>query len=395
MKILNVIGRLSPLDGGPTKTCPELAGALAERGNTVDIYTTNMDGDHELQVPVGKPVEFKGAHITYFPIGKPRFWAFSYGLAKALSRDVPKYDIVHIYSFYAFHGLATGYYCRQYKIPYILQPHGALDPYLYHRHRFRKYVAEWCYENRNIRGANAILFNSEEERRLALPFIDHKPQLVVPLGLHVQDYRPVPDRGSFRSRYPHLNGKKIFLFLSRINFKKGIDLLVKAFARLLQSRQDIHLFIAGPDNEGYGDLIRQWCQEAGITSHVTFTGMLSETDKRAILVDADLFVLPSYTENFGVTILEAMVCGTPVLISDQVNIWREIVEGGAGEAVPCEVGKIAERMQSLLARPDLLKQMGERGKALVEEKFRWESVARLQEEAYESVLTAHSGVGVL
>src|SRR5437016_1890179 len=100
MKILNVIGRLSPRDGGPSKTCPELAGALAARGHTVDIYTTNMDGDHELDVPVGKPVNFRGASITYFQVGKPRFWVFSYGLARALKQTLPAYDIVHIYSFY-------------------------------------------------------------------------------------------------------------------------------------------------------------------------------------------------------------------------------------------------------------------------------------------------------
>jgi len=386
MKILNVIASLGPRDGGPYKTVPELAHALARRGHSVDIYTTNFDNERDLDVPLKTPIESQGIRTVYFPVSSPRFWKFSYPLARALKRDIPSYDIVHLYSLYLYHGIVTGHYCRKYGVPYILQPHGTLDPFLRRRHFIRKWIAQLCYENRNIRGADAILFNSDEERRLALPVTGARPSLVVHLGLHLDQYRQLPAPGSFRAKHPELEGKTFLLFLSRINFKKGLDLAVDAFARLLQARKDIHLVIAGPDTEGYEKTIRQRCQKAGTMPYITFAGMLSESDKRAALVDADLFVLPSYSENFGVTILEALICGTPVLISDRVNIWRDIVDAGAGEAVPCHVGDISKAMQSLLANRDRLHHMGERGKLLVEQKFSWESVARAQEEAYQSIL---------
>ncbi len=388
MKILKVIASLAPRDGGPYKTVPELASALAHRGHSVDIYTTNFDGDHDLDVPLETPIENQGVRTVYFQVSAPRFWKFSYPLCKALKRDIPSYDIVHIYSLYLFHGIVASYYCRKYDVPYIIQPHGTLDPYLRRRHSIRKWIAQAFYEKRNIRGAAAILFNSDEERLLAAPVIGSKTPLIVPLGLHLEHYRQLPERGSFRSKHPELAGKKMLLFLSRINFKKGLDILIDAFAELIQTTPNVHLVIAGPDSEGYESQVRQWCTSKNLLAHVTFAGMLSEIDKRSAFVDADLFVLTSYTENFGVTILEALVSGTPVLVSDKVNIWREIVEAKAGRMTRCNAGEAASVMASMLKDPQSLREMGENGKRLIHEHFDWASVAKQQEAAYATVLVA-------
>lgn len=384
LKILKVIASLAPSDGGPFKTCPELAETLTCLGHTVDIYTTNHK--QTIPVPLEVPVETHGVRTTYFPIGLARSWRFSYPLARALSHDIPNYDIVHIYSFYLFHGFITGYYCRKYDVPYIVQPHGVLDPYLRKRHRFRKWLANYFYESKNLRGAKAILFNTEEEQRLALPVIGKTKSVIVPLGLHLEDYQNLPKRGRFRSKYPQIEDKQMLLYLSRINFKKGLDVLVGAFARLTQTRKDVHLVIAGPDSDGLLARVRRWCHDAGISEFVTFVGMLSEEDKRAALVDADLFTLTSYAENFGVTILEALACGTPVLISDKVNIWREVVKGEAGCITRCDAVEASAVMDSMLAHPEQLRRMGENGKRLVLERFDWTAVARQQEVVYAEAL---------
>jgi len=145
-------------------------------------------------------------------------------------------------------------------------------------------------------------------------------------------------------------------------------------------RQDVHLVIAGPDNEGWGARVRTWLGEEGVLSRTTFTGMLLGPDKLAVLRDASLFVLPSYSENFGLAVIEAMAAGLPVIISDNVNIWREVELAGAGKVVPCEAGKLTEAILDLLDKPEMARQMGQKGQALVRDEFQWPDIAvRLQE----------------
>ncbi len=385
MKILKVIATLHPCDGGPFKTVPELARALINRGHEVDIYTTGTRtaksgiNSETLTGPNNAPT-------TYFAGNWPQAWKCSYALAEALSHNVRHYDIVHIYSLYLFHGVVASYFCRRDQVPYVIQPHGTLDPYLRLRHRWRKGMAQLLFENRNLRGAYGILFNSEEEHRLAVPFIRDTPSFVVPLGLFPEQYDNLPPLGRFRSRFPEFKNKQLLLYLGRLNFKKGLDILLQGYSQLLRMRKDVHLVIAGPDNEGYGAHLREWCRTLKVQDSVTLTGMLSEEDKRSAMVDAKLFVLMSYTENFGVSILESLACGTPVLISDRVNIWRQIAEARAGEVVSCKPEAISQMMNQMLNSPELLAQMKENGRRLVREQFDWASVARLQEETYLEVL---------
>jgi len=386
LKILHVIANLAPRYGGPAKACFEMARAMADQGHAVSIYTTNQDGPGELDAPLDKPVIKDGVEIRYFPIQQPRFWGCSMPLARALRRDIHRFDIAHISSLYLFHNMVAGHYCRKYSVPYLIRPHGTLDPFLYNRHRLRKSVMELLFDRRNIKNADAIHFTAEEERTLASRYVFQTPGIVVPLGLDLSEYEKLPNRGAFRSRYPEIDDKRILLFFGRLNFKKGLDILVRASAEVARARNDVHLVFAGPDNEGYGDKIKTWLKEEGILDRATFTGMLLGDDKLAVLRDADLFVLPSYSENFGISVVEAMACGLPVVISDKVNIWREVAAGGAGRVAPCDADRFAEIMLELLDNPDLGRQMGEKGKTLVKEKYDWSKVGLALEEVYRSIV---------
>ena len=258
MKILYVIANLAPRYGGPPKACFEMARAMANQGHEVSIYTTNQDGPAELKVPIESPVYKGGVEIRYFPIQRPRFWGFSIPLAMALRKAIGQFDIVHIHSLYLFHGMIAAHYCRKYSVPYLIQPHGSLDPFLYKRHRLRKSVMELLFEHRNIKYATAIHFTTEEEKKLAEPYIFKTPGIVVPLGLNLSEYESLLQEGTFRSRYPKTSGKKIILFFGRLNFKKGLDILVRALAQVARIRDDVHLVLAGPDNEGYSEKVRGW-----------------------------------------------------------------------------------------------------------------------------------------
>jgi len=389
MKILHVIANLAPRYGGPSKACWEMARAVARLGHEVSIYTTNQDGPKELAVPLDRPVYRDGVEIRYFPIQPPRFWGTSLPLARALRRKIPAVDLVHLHSLYLFHNLVAGHYCRQYAIPYLMRPQGTLDPFIYRRHRWRKRLMELLFEHRNIRRAAALHFTTAEEAELASPFTFQTPGLVVPLGFDSAEIALLPEPGRFRARYPDLGDKRIILFFGRVNFKKGLDILVKAFGAVARKREDVRLVIAGPDNEGWGDKVRAWLSEAGLLGRTTFTGMLLGPEKLAVLRDADMFVLPSYSENFGIAVIEAMAAGLPVIISDKVNIWREVQASGAGRVVPCDAAPLAAQILELLAQPELARQMGLNGRTLVQERFQWPRIAQNLVAAYARIIDQH------
>jgi len=178
----------------------------------------------------------------------------------------------------------------------------------------------------------------------------------------------------------------VILFLGRINWKKGLDILVKAYALLAQRRDDVHLLIVGDDQRSYAEKVRRWIADYGIPDRVTFTGMLTGREKLEAYAGSDLFTLPSYSENFGMAVLEAMACRLPVVISDQVGVSKEVSEAKAGLIVDTDAKQLAEGMEHLLDNPHIRKKMGENGRQLVEEKFLLDTVAKKMINVYAEII---------
>jgi glycosyltransferase involved in cell wall biosynthesis len=379
MRILHVIGNLAPESGGPAKACVEMARAVAARGHQVTVATTDFSPSHGRAAPdLGGRAGFD---LQLFPVGFPRAWLTSWALKRGLDKLVREADLVHIHSLYLFHCWAAGMLCRRLGVPYIVRPHGTLDPVIHRRHRWRKRVMELWFQDGVLRDAAAIHYTSEEERRLAEPFVHGAPGAVVPLGLELADYADLPPPGSFRQRHPEIGERPILLFLSRLNFKKGLDVLIEATARAVAAGVDAHLVIAGPDG-GMEAAARRWVARQGLTSRTTFTGMLTGRDKLAAFRDASLFLLPSSSENFGIAVVEAMACGTPVIVSDRVNIWREIVADGAGIAEPPDAGRFASAMLRLLSDEPLRVAMGRAAREAVARRYQWSAIAADLEQLY-------------
>lgn len=388
MKILHIIANLAPRSGGPVKVCLELCEELTKRGNQVSIFTTNLDfPDGFIDVSVHKNVQKNGVKIQYFPV-QFRPWVYSHELGKELRIRIKTFDIVHIHGLYRYPQTIAAYYARKYTIPYIIRPHGSLDPFLYNNsgNRYVKRVYERLIEFRNLNRASAIHFTAEEERLLT-QFLNLKADsVVIPNGIFTEKYKILPPKGSFRKKHD-LNDKKIILHLGRINFIKGLDILIKAFSMIAKYSDDCVLVIAGPDNEGYSDVVKQWIIEEEIEERVLFPGMLYGVEVLEAFVDADIFALPSYTENFGIAVIEAMACGLPVVISDKVNIWQEIAKSGAGKVAPCNADYFAKIMLELLDNPEIAQQMGKKGKALVKKQYQWSKVAAAMEDAYRLIIS--------
>lgn len=388
MRILHVIPTMSARYGGPAKACGEMSMAIADRGHHVEIFTTNYDGFGGYVEPSTHPLSERRGDITVhtFPVDvPPDYFRVSRPLAAALSDNVKNFDLVHVHSLYLFTTLATGFFARRHNIPLILRPHGTLDPYIYPRHRGRKRVVEWLYQNRMFKRAAAIHYTTADERDLAAPYTFGRPGFVAPLGLNIEDYRPLPPRGTFRARFPETRDKAILLFLGRINFKKGLDVLAKAFGQVAKERDDVHLVIAGPDNDALRPKVEAWLKAEGVLEKTTFTGMLVGEDKLAALADSDLFVLPSFTENFGIAVIEALACGLPVLISDKVNIWREIDAAGAGKVEPVDADRFGRQILAMLGDRETLRRQGELGIETVTRLFNWRGIGERLEGVYHTV----------
>ncbi len=368
-----------------------MARAVRRRGHEVAIYTTDRGLEPDAVPPAGEPVQRDGVEIRTYPQQSPRILATSWGLARALEERVPSVDLVHIHSLYLFHVWAAARACRRHGVPYIIRPHGTLDPYIWKRHRLRKYLIERLFQNRVLREAAAIHYTAEDERTLAEPYAGGAPGVIVPNGLELTDYARLPPAGSFRRLHPEIGGRRIVLFLGRLNFKKGLDLLVPAFAAARQKHGDLHLVIAGPD-DGLRAEIERNVAELELGDRVTFTGMLTGEAKLAAFGDSYMFVLPSYSENFGIAVIEAMVCGLPVAITDKVNIARDVQEAGAGLVGPPTQASVIEQIDRLAADPALVYAMGAKGRTLVAARFNWERIARELETLYRSILDAKSGL---
>ncbi|QSR88582.1 glycosyltransferase [Methylacidiphilum caldifontis] len=390
MNILFVICSLSFRHGGPTKACLETAECLHNKGYRVEICATEdlQDIDSSLL----SIFQNKGICIHVFPITLrnfflSRYYYFSFDLVRFLSKNISRFDIVYIYSLYRFPPTISSYYARRKNIPYIIHPHGSLDPYLYKKNRHIKNIYEILFEFRNLNKAAAIHFTAIEEKNLVSPLNLKAKSFVIPYGIQLNYYIPNPN---LAEKYFHeLKNKKILLFFSRINFKKGLDLLIPAFAKIRKEISNLFLVLAGPDNEGYGEKVRGWIKEYRIEDQVIFTGMLLEEKKRAILSLANLFVLPSYTESFGIAVIEAMAMELAVVISNKVNIWREVEEAGAGLVVSCNVDEIAKACIKLLKNPQLAKEMGKRGRKLVENRYSLEATTQALEEEFKKIIESH------
>jgi glycosyltransferase involved in cell wall biosynthesis len=383
IRILHVIASLGASTGGPAKAALDMARAVAALGHEVAIYTTDRD------LQPGEREQFAhdrvdGVELRLFAQHFPKLFGTSFGLARALPAAIARADIVHLHSLYLFHTWATARLCRRLGAPYLLRPHGTLDPFLWQRHRARKALLEFLFQNRVLREAAALHFTAEEEKRLAAPYSQGARGIVVPNGLDLQQYADLPQPGGFRARHPEIGNRRIVLFLSRLNFKKGLDLLIPAFARAARRFDDLHLVIAGPD-DGMKAATEGWVAAQEIAGRTTFVGMLDHHAKLAAFRDAAMFVLPSYSENFGIAIVEAMACGVPVAVSDRVNIWREIDAAGAGLVAPPAVDDVARQIEALAADPARAAAMGERGRTLVAEKFSWARIARELESVYRSL----------
>jgi glycosyltransferase involved in cell wall biosynthesis len=385
VRIVHVIGSIAPRLGGPSKVVLEMSQALAAAGHTVDVVTTTL-GDRGSWLGAGRDGAFAAARrltrdgysITLCRSGWPSRWVMSRELLGALRDLIPRATVVHIHSLYLFSTLVASRIAKRAGVPYIVRPHGTLDPYIRRRHRRLKKLYHALIEDATLRKAAAIHFTTREEEELAHSALPAGVRTrVVPLGIDVAEFAELPGRDAARRALGLDRDALVWVFLGRLNHKKGLDLLAPAFARFCSQVPRGRLILGGPDDDGLGKRFLEDCDHAGVRDRVIVTGLLDRAGMRQALAAGDFWILPSYSENFGVAVVEAMAARLPVLVTDRVNIWRAVEDAGAGIVTRPEVASVAEGMLGLARlSPAERRAMGERGHGLCLQSFSWRQSAQ-------------------
>lgn len=379
-----------PEYGGPAKLVPELARAQSELGHDVWIYTTDAAHSGRLEVPTEIPLMISGGvKLCYFPVSW-RTWMYAPLMNRAIEEKVKEFDIVHVHGLYFFDAVAIYRQAVRGHIPFVIAPHGALAPVLRRKGWLKKWFYHRLFTRRQLEKAEFIHFTTKEERELVNSSWNLQTEsAILANGLFLSEYDVASVNRSFRSTWAIDESDFLFLFLGRIHVKKGLDLLAKAFGSIARRGYRVHLAIVGPNHSKHDALqVRQWLEDEQVSDRITFTGMLTGEDKLAAFKGSDFFVLPSYSENFGIAVAEAMACNVPVIVSDKVPISREIADAGAGHVVSCDVEALTSAMLcALKTDKNQRTQMGQNGRQLVADKYSWQQIGRDSIKLYAKALT--------
>jgi glycosyltransferase involved in cell wall biosynthesis len=374
MKVLHVIPSVGPLRGGPSFVIQAMTKGLAGRGCEVHVATTDDNGSGRLAVPLGCPVQRDGVTYRYFP-RQTDFYTFSWPLGLWLSSHAAEFDLIHIHALFSFPATAAAYAASRHRVPYVIRPLGTLNRWgIENRRPWLKRASMRFIDGPAIRHAAAVHYTSEQERDEAAAVTPPHHAAVIPNPVDFRSERETASPEWLIRCYPQLAGKRTILFLSRIDLKKGMDLLLAAFAQVHAAAPDTALVVVGAGEEAYVENLKVSASTLGIEAAVVWTGFLEGAGKSSALSHASLFVLPSYSENFGVAVVEAMAFGLPVVTSDQVGIHREISAAGAGLVVGCKAELLADAILKLLHDGELRARLADNGRMLAQS-FTVETVA--------------------
>jgi glycosyltransferase involved in cell wall biosynthesis len=366
MRILHVISSANPAGGGPIEGIQQLRAALIARGHSVNV--ASLDGpDAPWLALLSIPIIALGPAIHRYH--------FSARLVPWLRKHAGDYDVVIANGIWAYASFGVWRALRKTGQPYVVFPHGMLDPWFKHRYPL-KHLRKWLYwpwaEYRVLRDAAAVIFTCEEERILARRsfWLYDAKERVTNYGTALPPADPAAQERAFWNSFPQLEGKRIVLFMGRIHPKKGCDLAIEAFGRVLAKDSDWRLVLAGPDQVGLRGRLERIAQRFGVAHLVTWAGMVQGDVKWGAFRAAEVFLLPSHQENFGIVVAEALACGVPTLISNKVNIWREVKDDGGGLVAEDNVQGATELLRSWIGMSEEKRAlMRHCAKACFEERF--------------------------
>ncbi len=383
MKIVHIITTLDPHHGGPPTVATRLAAAQAAIGNDVSVVAYRIAGADERTTASIKVVPgIDRATVHQMPPAN-RWERLTARLAKrtTLSEVIPTADIVHLHGMWETLLTAAAGIAREARVPYVITPHGMLDPWTLQQKALKKRIAlSLGGRKKMLDGAKFLHALNADEEHLLAPLGLKCPLKVIPNGIFLDEVAGIPPTGTFRKKFPQVGSGPYVLFLSRLHYKKGLDILAEAFKHVAASRPDVQLVVAGPDG-GERETFLSATAANGLTNRTHVIGAILGSDKLAALNDAACFCLPSRQEGFSMAILEGLACGTPVVITENCH-FPEVAQVGAGRVVTLDAKAVADGILNVLSNATIADAMGEKGIALVREQYTWPKVAERAVELY-------------
>ncbi len=381
MRILNICAYTWEA-GGPPKIIFDHTQVVLRYGHQVDILSPISPGETPYPVPEGARLL-----LCLRTPGISRFFREVSGdLYRYLNRHIRDYDVIHCHGLWHFGTLAPFLLDR--TVAKVITIHGVLDRWVYAHNTWKKRLIDTLAQKAYLRRADLVQINNTDERADVLHYLGepHPNLVIIPNGVRMSDFAHLPPKGQFRATFGLPADQKLILFMSRLNAKKGLDLLLPAFRDYVRQRPGAVLVLAGGD-DGYEAEARQFIEQHGLGDAVRMVGMLTGDDKRAALADADLFTLPSYSEGFSMAVLEAMAAGTPTLVSNRVGFGDAIRQheaaGLIAELTPDGVRAGLERM---LGDEVLRQTVSRNATALLRAQYDIDIVAKRLLDEYEKVV---------
>jgi glycosyltransferase involved in cell wall biosynthesis len=369
---LNLLPHIDPALGGLSTSVPALCASTSLAGGFPSTMAAFCDA--------GEQSETTGISITRLPRS-----LFRRDTIRQLSQLIAGGDILHIHGLWQAPSLGGGWLARRHSIPYVVSAHGMLEPWALHHRRWKKSIYASLIERSTLAGAACLRALTQAEADDYRRFGLSNPIAIIPNGVEVRQANPE----AFLDAFPELRGFRIILFLGRIHYKKGPDLLVRAWKQIAEQFPDVRLVFAGNDSEGTEATIKRLAMHLAIAGRITFTGFLRGDLKWSALAASSIFVLPSHSEGFSVAIVEALGSARPVVITPQCH-FPEVAEQQCGWIVDPDCESLATALTKALHAPhEILEEMGARGRGLVRKRCSWDAIGCQMAEVYRWILGGH------
>ena len=375
MKVLHVIPSLSPTFGGPTKVALEVVRAIRNQGIEAEIVTTNNNGTKLLDVPLNQCVEYQNVPVWFLPTfpNPLKEYIFSSALTKWLWQHLNNYDILDNHYLFSYAPTCAGAIARFKKIPYTVRTQGQLTPWALKQSPLKKQLYTALIERHNLNQAAAIHCTTPQEAGDLRNFGIQTPTIILPLGVE-QPEAISTAKSELRNLFNIPKSRLIILFLSRLHYKKRPDLLINALDEIVSQNHNVHLIMAGTGEAEYTTYLKQLVHQHHLADYVTFPGFITGRAKEILFQGSDIFALPSYSENFGIAVAEAMAAGLPVIVTTGIQIAPEIAAANAGIVIKGDtefIGAITQLLNSEALRSRLSKNAME----LANQKYAWKKIA--------------------
>ena len=390
MKILHVTKTFKPFweFGGVARVSYEMTRHLLDRGHEITVYT--IDGFSSIKKVESNKLIDMGGLKTYYFYNLFRYFPGHFELISPgsilniIEKNINNYDLIHFHDLRTSLTVVVAYYARKKNIPYIIQAHGSVLPFL--QKQRLKNLFDLFFGYKILKAASKVIAvsNAEVDQYVKMG-VPKEKIVIIPNGIDVDSFNDLPEKGTFRKQYG-ISEKYIVLFLGRLHERKGIDFLIKSYAELKRELDDVVLVLAGPD-DGYRAKAEMLINNLNLTNQIKFTGYIDEIDKLAAYVDADVLVYPAILEIFGLVPFEAIMCGTPVIVTDDCGCGDLIKDAKCGYLVKYgDVNDLEKKMKHVIENPSDGKKLVEAGREYIEENIAWNNVVKQMEEVYENCI---------